>query len=65
LSEREHEVLLAIAKGWTYTEIAEHLVLAESTVKKQVGRILAKLGARDRVQAVIMAYGAGLVRPRA
>ncbi|MFK0021237.1 response regulator [Streptomyces sp. NPDC090798] len=65
LSEREHEVLLAIAKGWTNTEIAEHLVLTESTVKKHVGRVLAKLGARDRVQAVIMAYDAGLVRPRA
>ncbi|MFF7594521.1 response regulator [Streptomyces sp. NPDC007896] len=65
LSEREHEVLLAIAKGWTNTEIAEHLVLTKSTVKKHVGRVLAKLGARDRVQAVIMAYDAGLVRPRA
>jgi DNA-binding NarL/FixJ family response regulator len=64
LSEREHEVLLAVAKGWTNTEIAEQLVLTESTVKKHVGRVLAKLGARDRVQAVIMAYDAGLVRPR-
>ncbi|MFF3372257.1 response regulator [Streptomyces sp. NPDC002680] len=64
LSEREHEVLLAVAKGWTNTEIAEQLVLTESTVKKHVGRVLAKLGARDRIQAVIMAYDAGLVRPR-
>ncbi|KPI02478.1 two component transcriptional regulator, LuxR family [Actinobacteria bacterium OK074] len=64
LSEREHEVLLAVAQGWTNTEIAEQLVLTESTVKKHVGRVLAKLGARDRVQAVIMAYDAGLVRPR-
>jgi DNA-binding NarL/FixJ family response regulator len=64
LSERENEVLLAIAKGWTNTEIAERLVLTESTVKKHVGRVLAKLGARDRIQAVIMAYDAGLVRPR-
>jgi DNA-binding NarL/FixJ family response regulator len=65
LSDREHDVLLAIAKGWTNTEIADHLVLTESTVKKHVGRVLAKLGARDRIQAVIMAYDAGLVRPRA
>ncbi|WP_200303377.1 response regulator [Streptomyces adelaidensis] len=65
LSEREHEVLLAIAKGWTNTEIAERLVLSESTVKKHVGRVLAKLGARDRIQAVITAYEAGLVRPGA
>jgi DNA-binding NarL/FixJ family response regulator len=65
LSDREHDVLLAIAKGWTNTEIADHLVLTESTVKKHVGRVLAKLGARDRIQAVIMAYDTGLVRPRA
>ncbi|MDN0197228.1 response regulator transcription factor [Streptomyces sp. S.PNR 29] len=64
LSEREHEVLVAIGKGWTNAEIAERLVLTESTVKKHVGRVLAKIGARDRIQAVIMAYDAGLVRPR-
>jgi DNA-binding NarL/FixJ family response regulator len=64
LSEREHEVLLAIAQGWTNTEIADQFVLTESTVKKHVGRVLAKLGARDRIQAVIIAYDAGLVRPR-
>lgn len=63
LSEREHEVLVAIGKGWTNTEIAERLVLTESTVKKPVGRVLAKIGARDRIQAVILAYDAGLVRP--
>ncbi|WP_033338770.1 response regulator [Catenuloplanes japonicus] len=63
LSEREHEVLVAIGRGWTNTEIAERLVLTESTVKKHVGRVLAKLGARDRVQAVIIAYDTGLVRP--
>ncbi|QYX82481.1 response regulator [Streptomyces akebiae] len=64
LSEREHEVLVAIGQGWTNTEIAERLVLTESTVKKHVGRVLAKIGARDRVQAVIMAYDAGLVRAK-
>jgi DNA-binding NarL/FixJ family response regulator len=63
LSDREREVLVAIGQGWTNTEIAERLVLTESTVKKHVGRVLAKLGARDRVQAVIAAYDAGLVRP--
>ena len=64
LSEREHEVLVAIGKGWTNAEIAGHLVLTESTVKKHVGRVLAKIGARDRIQAVIIAYDAGLITPR-
>ncbi|WP_329550603.1 response regulator transcription factor [Streptomyces sp. NBC_00696] len=64
LTEREHEVLVAIGMGWTNTEIAEHFVLTESTVKKHVGRVLAKVGARDRIQAVIIAYDAGLVTPR-
>ena len=63
LSDREHEVLVAIGRGWTNTEIAERLVLTESTVKKHVGRVLAKLNARDRVHAVIIAYDTGLVRP--
>lgn len=61
LTGREREVLIAIGKGWTNNEIADRLVLSESTVKKHVGRVLAKLGARDRIQAVIMAYDAGLV----
>ncbi|MGP3685772.1 response regulator [Streptomyces sp. IBSNAI002] len=60
LSEREREVLIAIGQGWTNTEIAERLGLSESTVKKHVGRVLAKLEARDRVQAVIIAYATGL-----
>ncbi|RRR98572.1 response regulator [Glycomyces terrestris] len=63
LTEREREVLTAIGKGWNNTEIAERFHLAESTVKTHVGRILAKIGARDRVQAVIFAYNTGLVTP--
>jgi DNA-binding NarL/FixJ family response regulator len=63
LTEREREVLTAIGKGWNNTEIAERFHLAESTVKTHVGRILAKIGARDRVQAVIFAYNTGLVAP--
>lgn len=65
LSEREREVLEAIGQGATNTEIAERFTLTESTVKKHVGRVLAKIGARDRIQAVIFAYDNGLVRPRA
>ncbi|MFJ8113692.1 response regulator [Streptomyces sp. NPDC096132] len=64
LTDREREVLIAIGQGWTNTEIAERLFLTESTVKKHVGRVLAKIGARDRIQAVITAYDAGLVRAK-
>ncbi|MFC3494748.1 response regulator [Glycomyces rhizosphaerae] len=63
LTDREKEVLTAIGRGWNNTEIAERFHLAESTVKTHVGRILAKIGARDRVQAVIFAYNTGLVSP--
>jgi len=56
-------VLTDVAAGLTNSEIAEDLCLSESTIKTRIGRILAKTGARDRVQAVIFAYDTGLVRP--
>jgi DNA-binding NarL/FixJ family response regulator len=63
LTEREHEILRLLAGELSNAELAEKLFLSEATMKTHVSAVLRKLGVRDRVQAVIAAYDAGLVRP--
>ncbi|MGL5863872.1 MAG: LuxR C-terminal-related transcriptional regulator, partial [Phycicoccus sp.] len=63
LTDRERTILALVARGLTNTDIARHLVISEHTVKTHLGAILHKTASRDRSQAIVLAYDAGLVRP--
>jgi DNA-binding NarL/FixJ family response regulator len=63
LTDRELEVLVLVAKGWSNVEVAERLYITSATTKSHVSRLLMKLGARDRAQLIVMAYEVGLVSP--
>ena len=62
LSDREKEIVTLVGRAMSNTEIAQHLVLAESTIKSHLNRILHKLELRDRAQLIVLAYESGLVR---
>ncbi|MBT6444360.1 MAG: response regulator transcription factor, partial [Acidimicrobiaceae bacterium] len=63
LTDREHEALQLLARGMSNREIADEMFVGEATAKTHVSRLLTKLGVRDRVQAVVMAYESGIVQP--
>jgi DNA-binding NarL/FixJ family response regulator len=63
VAAREHEILVLVAGGLSNAEVADRLVLSPLTIKTHVARILDKLNLRDRIQAVVLAYETGIVRP--